>query len=159
MLKVCTLCERELRTSEFRKIREDKNWLRGQCRDCGKKNSKQYYSEHRDKMLETSKNWYQEHKEEVKDYERNRRRKHREDVINYYGGKCVCCGESQHEFLAVDHINGGGLKHRREENFQNIVEWILKNNYPPGFRILCHNCNMAIGIYGFCPHEVSAYGT
>jgi hypothetical protein len=25
--------------------------------------------------------------------------------------------------------------------------------YPPGFRVLCHNCNMAIGLFGVCPHE------
>jgi len=24
--------------------------------------------------------------------------------------------------------------------------------YPDGFRVLCHNCNMAYGFYKTCPH-------
>ena len=29
----------------------------------------------------------------------------------------------------------------------------IKNNFPKGFQILCHNCNIAKGHYGKCPHE------
>lgn len=25
--------------------------------------------------------------------------------------------------------------------------------FPPTYRLLCHNCNMARGLYGTCPHE------
>jgi hypothetical protein len=28
-----------------------------------------------------------------------------------------------------------------------------RNNFPPGFRVLCRNCNGARGFYGYCPHE------
>jgi hypothetical protein len=31
--------------------------------------------------------------------------------------------------------------------------WLKRNNYPTGFRVLCHNCNLAIGFYGYCPHH------
>lgn len=24
--------------------------------------------------------------------------------------------------------------------------------FPSGYRVLCHNCNQAIGFYGRCPH-------
>jgi radical SAM protein with 4Fe4S-binding SPASM domain len=31
---------------------------------------------------------------------------------------------------------------------------LKNNNYPKDlFRLLCHNCNMARGCYGYCPHE------
>jgi hypothetical protein len=30
------------------------------------------------------------------------------EMLSAYGGKCVCCGESEYKFLAIDHINGGG---------------------------------------------------
>lgn len=33
-----------------------------------------------------------------------------------------------------------------------IEEWLKKNDYPKGFQILCHNCNMSKGFYGYCPH-------
>jgi hypothetical protein len=78
-------------------------------------------------------------------------RRLRIDAINFYGGKCICCRESILEFLAIDHIDGGGNDHRKSIR-TNIYLWLKKNNYPDGFQILCHNCNMAKGFYGICPH-------
>lgn len=76
----------------------------------------------------------------------------RKEVIKHYGGECACCGERHFEFLAIDHIDGGGRKHRKKINTP-LPYWLRKNGFPPGFRILCHNCNMAIGRYGYCPHN------
>jgi len=81
-------------------------------------------------------------------------RNERQACIDKYGGKCTCCGETRYEFLAFDHINGSGNKHRRElKGAKRIQQWLKENNYPEGFRILCHNCNLAKGFYGRCPHE------
>jgi hypothetical protein len=33
------------------------------------------------------------------------------------------------------------------------VDWLIREKLPDGFRVLCHNCNQAIGYYGVCPHE------
>jgi hypothetical protein len=70
---------------------------------------------------------------------------------------CACCGEKEINFLCIDHINGGGNKHRKEISAHgkggNIYNWLYKNNFPEGFQILCHNCNMAKGAYGICPHR------
>lgn len=81
-------------------------------------------------------------------------REHREAAIAAYGGNCRCCGESTYEFLSLDHIDGGGSKHRRELGNRNIYDWLHANNYPPiALQVLCHNCNLAKGFYGACPHE------
>jgi hypothetical protein len=77
-------------------------------------------------------------------------------VINHYGGKCACCGEDRYEFLAMDHINGGGTQHRKNEKIVNIDRWLIKNEFPDGFRVLCHNCNQAYGSYGYCPHNTES---
>lgn len=82
-----------------------------------------------------------------------RHRKNRQEVISHYGGKCACCGESVFEFLSIDHINGDGRKHREQIKTQDICDWLRKNKYPEGFRVLCFNCNCAIGFHGYCPHE------
>lgn len=74
--------------------------------------------------------------------------------LKYYGDKCACCGETEPKFLALDHINGGGTKHRKGKG--NIIQWIATNKYPPLFQVLCHNCNSAKGFYGYCPHKVIA---
>ena len=68
---------------------------------------------------------------------------------------CACCGESEIDFLCLDHINGGGSKHRRELNGNGriIYQWVVKNNFPDYFRVLCANCNQAYGYYGKCPHQ------
>jgi hypothetical protein len=29
---------------------------------------------------------------------------------------------------------------------------LARNGFPDGYRVLCHNCNMALGQYGYCPH-------
>lgn len=55
----------------------------------------------------------------------------------------------------MDHIGGGGTQHRRDEGItgSGIYLWLKKNGYPDGFQTLCHNCNLARGYYGSCPHE------
>jgi hypothetical protein len=58
------------------------------------------------------------------------------------------------EFLAIDHIGGGGTKHRKSfGRGSSLYRWLEKSGLPGGFRVLCHNCNMAIGFYGYCPHK------
>lgn len=68
--------------------------------------------------------------------------------------ECMCCHESEIKFLAIDHINGGGTIHRKEIGTSNLVAWLRRNDYPEGFQVLCHNCNMAKGFYGVCPHKL-----
>lgn len=76
------------------------------------------------------------------------------EVLEHYGGnppKCACCGESTIQFLALDHING----HTKGEprGGRPIYTWLRKKGFPSGFQILCHNCNLAKGFYGKCPHS------
>lgn len=78
----------------------------------------------------------------------------RRDILANYGGECYCCGESNSEFLAIDHIGGNGRTHRKQfKSSFSYHKWIINNNYPNELRLLCHNCNSAIAYYGSCPHE------
>lgn len=79
-------------------------------------------------------------------------RKLRQEVIDGYGGKCQCCGETTYEFLAIDHVDGGGRKEREMLSTAQIVRKVHNLNFPKEYRILCHNCNSAIGWFGKCPH-------
>ena len=86
----------------------------------------------------------------------NSRIKTRKECLEYYGGECACCGCKTYEFLAIDHIHGNGKKHVIEIANKNLCRWLKTNNFPDGFRILCHNCNMAKGMKKNnykCPHE------
>lgn len=85
-----------------------------------------------------------------------KRKKNRTIVLKHYSKSetpfCACCGETKYRFLALDHEKGGGRKHQREIK-TNIFKWTIRNNYPEGFRVLCHNCNCALGQYHYCPHD------
>ena len=89
-------------------------------------------------------------------------RKIRLTVLQFYGGeipKCNCCDEEEIKFLSIDHINGGGNKHRKSFGTKdgkggNISHWLIRNGFPEGYQVLCHNCNMAKGFYGVCPHNM-----
>lgn len=77
-------------------------------------------------------------------------------TLEAYGSKCACCGEATTEFLAVDHVNGGGSAHRAHLGGRNIYLYLRNAGFPKDqFRLLCHNCNMARGLYGKCPHETA----
>lgn len=83
------------------------------------------------------------------------------EVLRHYSGgepRCACCGETTVEFLCIDLIFGGGNKHRRETGTLTgkMYRWLKKSGFPEGFRVLCHNCNMARGFYGRCPHELAS---
>lgn len=78
-------------------------------------------------------------------------------ALKAYGGAapaCECCSEGLLQFLALDHIDGGGHQQRQETGGGGFYTWLRRNNYPEGFRVLCHNCNLGRQINGgVCPHK------
>lgn len=78
----------------------------------------------------------------------------RTEMIAAYGGECSCCGENHPEFLALDHLNGGGREEReRCGGTQGILRRLKREGWPKdAYTVLCHNCNMAKQFYGNCPH-------
>ena len=92
----------------------------------------------------------------------------KQQVMNYYGGKCACCGISEICFLSIDHINNDGFKEkdrlncRTGEKIRNrytggqLYNRIIKNNYPKDLQIHCFNCNTAKQHNGgICPHKTN----
>lgn len=107
-----------------------------------------------------SRAYHKKNKEKINERHRKRHQEIRNIVLNHYSNnhpKCACpsCNENHIEFLAIDHTNGGGNKHRKNigtSNSAHFYLWLIKNNFPSGFRVLCHNCNMSLSRYGYCPH-------
>lgn len=69
---------------------------------------------------------------------------YRINVINHYSnGKncCARCGIDDIRVLDIDHINNNGAEERKRLKQLNLIWWIVKNNYPTGYQILCRNCN------------------
>ena len=124
--------------------------------------AREYYQKHRVEMLPKMKIY--RNKPEIKarrqEIEKIRRGDTKFSVLAIYSeGQpiCQCCKEIAIEFLTIDHIRGGGRKHTREKGVgggYSLYRWLIKNNYPEGFRVLCMNCNFAYGKYGYCPHNL-----
>jgi hypothetical protein len=83
------------------------------------------------------------------------RYKTRQAVLDHYGRHCACCGESEEAFLAIDHVNEDGAAHRREIPPRTIYHWLSVHGFPPGFQVLCYNCNIGKYRLGRCPHEIA----
>jgi len=94
-----------------------------------------------------------------KQYKRDQYLANRKKVFDHYGYRCQCCGEATPEFLCIDHILGGGERHRKIIGSGNLYKWLIQNKYPEGYQVLCHNCNMAKGSYGVCPHKIELYNS
>lgn len=107
--------------------------------------ARKYYKENREKILAQRKIWYDKNKVKLGKQNRKYIESRKRKVFEHYGGsKCGMCEIDDFDVLTVDHINCGGTKHRRSfKNYdgQAIYRWIIKNNFPKGFRILCRNCN------------------
>lgn len=89
---------------------------------------------------------------------RKRARAIRRETIMAYGGPiCVCehkngqCGPKPFEHLALDHATGESRKNFPKRRGNALFPRLKKLGYPSGFRVLCHNCNCALGFYNYCP--------
>lgn len=127
--------------------------------DYFKEYSRKYFQEHKEKLLLYHREYYKNHKAEFNEYFRRWRQGHREQfnayhrrrrellkmtTLTHYGnGKCACvlCGESRPACLSIDHIEGGGTKHRRLlHSSHNFYSWLVSHNLPKGYQTLCMNC-------------------
>ena len=116
--------------------------------------NKEYYKRTREKQLEWKRIWREENRGYATEWSRQHRKKVKEMVFDHYGRSCQCCGETAMEFLTIDHIGGGGNKHREEIGRSYTYPWLVSNGFPDGFRTLCMNCNFAVGHGdGVCPHS------
>jgi len=124
-----------------------------------RKSSRAWYEANTERKSALDKKWRDANKSGITAKRHAREWKLKHEVWAQYGGaKCACCGAAEQEFLTVDHVNGGGGKHRkeiRENGSHNIYTWLKKHKYPDKheYRVLCMNCNWAFGMYGRCPHH------
>lgn len=125
--KQCSNCKKTKIAEEFNNNNLSKGGLSTQCKECLN----------------------------LKDYEK--RLEIRIEVLYFYSEgtlQCDCCKENELDFLCIDHVLGNGNKHRREiPKARNIYVWLKQNGFPSGYRVLCYNCNNALGFYGYCPHK------
>jgi hypothetical protein len=153
--KLCKQCG-------FKRPLADFPYSAGQYRSLCHEHWAAYCAEQREKRRDTQRAYDRARYERDPEAARARARsvgvRRRWAVLQYYGGAtpaCACCGESAVEFLAIDHIDGGGEQHRNhlKADGTSLYRWLIEQSFPVGYRVLCHNCNSALGYYGYCPHR------
>ena|SRR3990167_8228 len=104
---------------------------------------------------ESAKKWHQRNRDKRLEMMKSRYEKERKVVFSKLGDACACCGETEPLFLTVDHVNNDGHIQRKDHRNQytRIYRWLIKNNFPKGFQLLCMNCNQGKHRNGgVCPH-------
>ena len=110
------------------------------CRDCKRLYRRQHYQDNKEIYLARA---------------RRTQANLKKRILDSYGTECACCGEDEPTFLELDHINGGGTAHRKEiGGGSHYWAWIIRNNFPEEYQILCSNCNTGKHRNGgICPHN------
>lgn len=144
--KKCPSCKKYKLLKDYIKTKLTSTGLGTNCKKCHNIYTLKFHHKNRLYKIKKMKNYCQRIKEKA---------------ILGYGDKCKCCGESQMEFLTLDHIKGNGAKHRlklfgrngRLSGGYKMHRWVINNNFPKMIQVLCYNCNCAKGVNKYCPHE------
>lgn len=105
--------------------------------------------------------WRKAHPERAAEIAKRWRDRKKAQVVAHYGGRCACCGECESAFLTIDHIAGDGGQERRDQNHRGGIATyrrLVATGFPPGYRVLCWNCNLAVHVLGVCPHRGGVSG-
>jgi hypothetical protein len=142
--KACRDCGEVKGASDFHRCASRKDGLMPFCKGCQRERSAATYSADREGKKAASRERGAADRERLRD-----------QTFAAYGGECACCGEHEHAFLVIDHIDGGGSEERRRLNRRGwrFYAYLRDQGFPVGYRVLCHNCNAARGSFGTCPHE------
>lgn len=160
-MKHCSRCNSDKPLTDFRKDATRKDGKYPYCAACLAVIGRDYRKRNPGQNTARFVAWKKRNPERAAVLVRSSSKKYRaglkSQVMLAYGGaqpKCACCGEAEPDFLTVDHVFGGGNKHRREISVLgwNFYKWLIDNKFPSGFQLLCYNCNCAKGRFGECPH-------
>ena len=81
--------------------------------------------------------------------ERHRRNQLKLETFDHYGGaRCSCCGkhEGDLDVLTLDHTEPCRLGRNRPHAGWRLYQKLRILGYPPGFSVMCFNCNWLKGI-------------
>lgn len=123
------------------KIRDEEYW---------KEYHRNYYLKNKEKWAEYHKKHYEPREKSDPEYRERRnveralwRDRRRQESLAHLGGCCVKCGMADQRALQIDHVQGGGSKELRSEDFKYSDYFKRLLSEPPGttYQLLCANCN------------------
>jgi len=158
MMKICKKCGKLKSFGEFYYCANTKDKRGSWCKECDNKRRGERRARFCDDEKAKAHIRYIGNKDKINANNRLRHFERKKLLIAHYSGgtnRCACCGESNIKFLTIDHITGGGNKHRKSIGFwgNKFYCWLIKEGFPSGYQVLCFNCNMGRSAWGICPHQ------
>lgn len=115
---------------------------------------------YRERRNEIRRNMPEEERVKYRAQQKKYRLHSRDVVIAHYGSKCACCGEANKGFLTIDHVDRKVPELEivgRKLGSWALYLYLINNNFPEGYQLLCTNCNLGIQWWGICPHKQVPY--
>lgn len=169
-MRTCIRCKKTMAVELFKTDKRSPSGLTNLCKECNRSDSRRYVKDRLPiKRQEKSCNkcgitrpidGFRKHAHSIDGHYSVCRicenTEFNDTVYAAYGGyKCACCGETEPLFLSIDHIeNNGGVHRKREPQAKKLAKYLTKRGFPPGYQILCLNCNLGkVRNGGVCPHH------
>ena len=155
----CAGCGEYKDMALYQKEQGGKFYARSHCVPCWSAERNGYQQAYREKYKERLRIYdrekYKTNLPAIKIRAKRHYEKWKKVVFDHYGNVCSCCGETQSRFLTIDHMDDDGAEHRKDVSAGLVLfKWLINNNFPKNFRILCFNCNAGrFHNGGKCPHE------
>lgn len=135
MIRKCKSCGEEKEMARYQKVGRGKFYFRKHCSVCWSAEREDHQREYRKKNIiklkasDAAK--YEKNKDKLNANARRYYRKLQQQVFDHYGNACACCGNTEKNFLTLDHKNNDGASHRRKIGIGHIFyRWIIDNAYP-----------------------------
>jgi len=135
--------EHKAEISENKRLYYQKNKEKLLASPSRAKAGKKYRLSHREQGIARSKKWQQNHRKQALAHGKKSREKVKREVISHYSQDKSCCqkcGLNDMRALTIDHIEGGGNRHKKEIKKTYIYYWLREHNYPIGYQVLCMSC-------------------
>lgn len=161
-MRTCTRCGQDKELSSFECTNFARGWYRRECKDCVRDRVRRGAEESRKKIQEYRRQYHALHRDDiiakVNEWVRNNPDRRRRNALAYYyrlqhaailaygGYRCSWCGIDEPLVLCLDHVENNGRTHRQQIGSiggHRFYKWLKDNAYPPGFQVLCMNCNHA----------------
>lgn len=149
LTKVCGRCKAGLNNDNWNPCHQRRN--AHICKKCACLEAKRFYKKHIIEKRKIYHIYYLNNYRKINARSRRTQYRNKITVIKHYSPDMSCqnpkclvpSGCRDMRCLSMDHINGGGTRHVDEikkHGTSTLYAWLIKNNYPKGYQVLCMNC-------------------